>query len=153
MNSSLLQIISIAILLLWDVFLTIVFIYYVKRSRGLTSGIDGKNIVEIVAKQNERMATVVDKLDRVILEASRLKEDAKKNLRKIGVVRFNPFQEVGGDQSFVVSFLDDEGKGIVLSSLHGRGGTRVYAKTIEKGEGKGYTLSTEEKEAIRNAGR
>jgi hypothetical protein len=72
-------------------------------------------------------------------------------LQKVGFVRFNPFSDTGGDQSFCLSVLDDEDSGIVLSSLHSRGQTRVYAKAVKKGKGKDFELSKEELETIKKA--
>lgn len=73
-----------------------------------------------------------------------------KNISKIGLVRYNPFSDAGGDQSFALALLNDQGNGIVLSSLYGREMNRVYAKKIENGSSK-YQLSDEEKQAISDA--
>ncbi len=83
-------------------------------------------------------------------ELAELKEDNKKNLQKIGIVRFNPFKETGGDQSFSIALLDADNDGFVITSHYSREANRVYAKPIEKGVSK-YQLSTEEKEAINKA--
>ncbi len=72
------------------------------------------------------------------------------SLQHVGLVRFNPFEDTGSDQSFAIALLDDRRDGIVLSSLHGRGQTRVFAKPVEGGESK-HTLSTEEAQAIQIA--
>ena len=52
--------------------------------------------------------------------------------QRVGLVRFNPFEDTGGNQSFALALLDAEGNGWVLSSLHARTGTRVYAKPITR---------------------
>src|SRR3989304_774700 len=71
-------------------------------------------------------------LDREIQElfeiSNRLRELGMKSIHKTAVMRFNPFKEVGGNQSFCVALLDGKNSGLVLSSLHTREGTRVYAK-------------------------
>lgn len=67
--------------------------------------------------------------------------------QRMGFVRFNPFAETGGDQSFSVSLLDAQGTGIVFTGLHTREKTRVYAKPIVNGVSKS-TLSKEEQKAI-----
>jgi hypothetical protein len=72
--------------------------------------------------------------------------------QRVGVVRFNPFPDTGGNQSFVVALLDARGDGVVLSSLHSRGGTRVYLKQLSQGKAE-TTLSEEEQEAIGRARR
>lgn len=71
-------------------------------------------------------------------------------IRNVGVVRFNPFPDAGGDQSFAIALLDSEGSGVVISSLHARADTRVFAKQIDGGRSR-YPLSEEEQDAIRRA--
>jgi hypothetical protein len=70
-----------------------------------------------------------------------------KNL-KIKIVRFNPFNNIGGNQSFILTILDKDNSGAVITSLHNRDITRIYAKSIKNGEGDNITLSKEEKSAI-----
>lgn len=71
-------------------------------------------------------------------------------VQHVGVVRFNPFSDKGGDQSFVLAILDDHADGAVVSALHGRTDVRVYAKPVVGGQST-YTLTAEEKEAIARA--
>jgi hypothetical protein len=71
-------------------------------------------------------------------------------LQRVGLVRYNPFEETGGNQSFALALLDAKGDGIVVSSLHARAGTRVYAKTVAGGQSEA-ALSDEESEAVRQA--
>ncbi len=70
--------------------------------------------------------------------------------QKFGVVRFNPFKDVGGDQSFSIALLDANDNGFVVTSLYSRAENRVYAKPVAAGKSK-YQLSEEEKEAIARA--
>jgi hypothetical protein len=72
----------------------------------------------------------------------------KENKLKITVTRFNPFEDIGGDQSFILCVLDDTNSGAIITSLHSRDFTRVYAKPIKNGEGDSINLSKEEKLAI-----
>jgi len=71
-------------------------------------------------------------------------------VQHIGVVRFNPFSDKGGDQSFVMAILDDHADGAVISALHSRVDVRVYAKPVVGGQST-YTLTSEEKDAIARA--
>jgi hypothetical protein len=64
------------------------------------------------------------------------------HLQRVGIVRFNPFSDVGGDQSFVIALLDAQGNGFVLS--------RVFAKPVKNGESS-HNLSDEERQAIAQA--
>ena len=67
---------------------------------------------------------------------------------KNNVLRFNPFEDIGGDQSFILTILNNNNDGVVVTSLHNRDLTRIYAKPIKNGEGNNITLSKEEKLAI-----
>lgn len=78
-------------------------------------------------------------------------EEGKLHIQKVGLIRFNPFKETGGDQSFILALLDDNDNGVVLSGLYSRSGMRWYAKKIKNGKGMEHSLSDEEKEAIRQA--
>lgn len=66
---------------------------------------------------------------------------------KVAMKRYNAFGERGNDLSFSLAILDDNHSGIVLSSLHNRENSYIYAKPLEKGESP-YPLSPEEKEVI-----
>lgn len=78
-------------------------------------------------------------------------EEGRLHIQKIGLLRFNPFKETGGDQSFILALLDENDNGVVLSGLYSRAGMRWYAKKIKQGKGLDHNLSEEEKEAIRQA--
>ncbi|MFH1840926.1 MAG: DUF4446 family protein [Candidatus Shapirobacteria bacterium] len=73
------------------------------------------------------------------------------NLQKIGLVRFNPFSGTGGDQSFSLALMDGTDNGVVITSLHHRESTRLYAKQIAAGKSVTHELSEEEKKAIKIA--
>lgn len=79
-----------------------------------------------------------------------LRKESKFSVQKLGIVRFNPFSEVGGDQSFSIALLDGNDNGIVITSLYSREGNRVFAKPIKKGKSE-YSLSEEETKAIQRA--
>jgi len=83
-------------------------------------------------------------------ELENLKEASKFSVQKVGMVRFSPYKEVGGDQSFSIALLDADNSGIVISSLFSRTDNRVYGKPIVNGQSK-YLLSEEEKQAIEKA--
>lgn len=71
-------------------------------------------------------------------------------VQRVGIVRFNPFEDTGGQQSFAVALLDAHGTGFVIASLHSRQATRVYLKQVT--DGKSDTqLGDEEAEAIKQA--
>jgi hypothetical protein len=72
------------------------------------------------------------------------------SVRRVGVLRYDAFEDVGGRLSFSCALLDEHGTGVVLTSINGRQETRVYAKPVTQGQST-YNLSREEEEAIRQA--
>jgi len=79
-----------------------------------------------------------------------LKKIAISSFQKVGIVRYSPFENTGGDQSFSIAILDANDTGFVLTSFYSREGTRVFAKPIKGGKSE-YTLSEEEVDAIKKA--
>jgi hypothetical protein len=72
------------------------------------------------------------------------------SVRRVALLRYDAFEDVGGRLSFSCALLDDHGTGVVLTSINGRQETRVYAKPVTEGAS-GYNLSQEEGEAIKRA--
>jgi hypothetical protein len=91
------------------------------------------------------MAVPVD-VDRV----NRLAAQLESAIQRVGVVRYNPFEDTGSNQSFVLAMLDARGDGFVLSSLHSRQATRMFLKPVSAGKADS-AVSEEEAEAIRIA--
>ena len=104
-----------------------------------------------LAKESQKR---IEQLEKKVLELSKSIEEVqqgmKKALVKVGVVRFNPFHETGGDQSFAIALLDEYNTGFVVMSHYMKDHNRVYAKPIVKGVSE-YTLSEEEKAAMKKA--
>jgi len=105
-----------------------------------------ENLKEILAQFRD----LENNLEKLSEELGILKKENKFSIQKIGLVRFNPFKEVGGNQSFSAALLDGNDSGIVITSLYTREGNRVYGKPIKNGQSE-YLLSAEEKEAIEKA--
>jgi Protein of unknown function (DUF4446) len=118
--------------------------------RSLADEASGRPLGEILVSHGERMRTVENRLAEVDGRYRQLADRSRGSLQHVGLVRFNPFDDTGSDQSFAIALLDDEANGIVLSSLHGRAGTRIFAKPIRAGQAS-HALSDEEQEALRIA--
>ncbi len=84
------------------------------------------------------------------VDLSELRDVMAHAVQRVGMVRFDAFEDMGGKMSFAAALLDGEGNGLVLSSIAGRTDSRVYAKPVERGASR-YNLSGEEEEAIRRA--
>lgn len=87
------------------------------------------------------------KLSEMIRDMDR---NMEKCVQKVGIVRYNPFNEVGGDLSYAVALLDSNNNGVVLNGIHSRTGSFTYAKPVELGVSE-YTLSAEEIKALEKA--
>ena len=94
-----------------------------------------------------RLMRAETKLEAIEPRIDHLEEIAKISVQKVGFLRFNPFHDTGGDNSFTAAFLDGENNGVLISSLYTREGVRLYAKKIEKGLS-GHHLSEEEKKVL-----
>ena len=121
-----------------------------RRFAGLTRGESGKNLEEILEVHLDKVYAVARQVDELGARAAVVEAAQRRSFQRIGLVRFNPFEDTGGNQSFVLALLDQAGDGFVISSLHARGGTRVYGKAVAKGTSES-NLSAEESEALRLA--
>lgn len=115
----------------------------------VTSG-DGKELGELLSMYVEQMGLAASKAEELTETSEELERRLANSIRRLGLVRFNAFEGTGGEQSFVLALLDDQGNGMVLSSLQGRGESRLYAKTVRKWASP-HNLSVEEKDAIGQA--
>ncbi|MES2209055.1 MAG: DUF4446 family protein [Chloroflexota bacterium] len=121
-----------------------------ERLQAITRGSDDRSLEAILEAHLSRVHEVVRTLDEVEARTTVLERDLKRTFARVGLVRYNPFEDTGGNQSFALALLDAHGDGFVLSSLHSRGGTRVYAKGVRGGRSDS-AMSGEEEEALRAA--
>ena len=147
----------IALLLVAVIALVVAVVWLGRRSArledrlaGLTRGSDGRSLEAVLDAHLERVHAVARQLDDVAARTAVLEATQRKAFQRVGLVRYNPFEETGGNQSFALALLDANGDGWVLSSLHARSGTRVYAKAIGAGRSDA-ALSEEEAAAIKQA--
>ena len=102
-----------------------------------------KNLKQLLSQFKD----LKENLGKISNKLEELKKNSKFSIQEIGIVRFNPFKESGGDQSFSIALLDGNKDGVVITSLYGREGNRIFAKPIKKGKSE-YLLTEEEKKAI-----
>ena len=105
---------------------------------------------EVVVGQGQRLDKALKDLSGLSGSISMIEKSVQGSVQHVGLVRFNPFQETGGDQSFALALLDGRGDGLVISSLHSRAMTRFYAKPIKGGTSQ-LSLSDEESKAVQQA--
>ena len=122
-----------------------------RRLQSLTQGSDATSLEAVLGNHMERVRQVVRDIDTVAARTAMLERDLQASFGRVGLVRYNPFEgDTGGNQSFAVALLDGRGDGFVISSLHARAVTRMYAKAIARGSSEA-ALSTEEAEALQQA--
>jgi hypothetical protein len=116
---------------------------YQRLSRGGAGG----NLEELLDRQLELAEGTAARVEDLECQQTELREAMRRTIQRVGLVRFNPFSDTGGDQSFSIALLDGEGDGLVVSSLFSRSDTRVFAKPVQRGLSK-YHLTEEEQQAI-----
>ncbi len=121
-----------------------------RRLNKFFAGSEAKDLESMLAELGKRVRENEDSFKNLRNDVARIDVMAEHAVQKVGMLRYNPFGDVGSDQSFALALLDHMDNGVVLSSLYAREGTRVYAKSVVKGESK-YHLSDEEKEVIQRA--
>ena len=135
---------------IWLLALSFFLFRFVTFFNKLTKGLevaDLKKVLEKILVGGEINTNEIRTLSKRI---DLIDENGKYHIQKVGLVRFNPFKELGGDHSFSLAILDFHDSGIVITSLHARDRTRVYMKDIKKGKSESE-LSAEEKSALTSA--
>jgi hypothetical protein len=139
-------------LLGWVIGLQIRLRRLTRQYQALMRGADEMDLESLltqhVAEVREALETVSSLQDRTLT----LERALPRALQWVGSIRFNPFRHTGGAQSFALALVDDGGDGFVLSSLHARENTRVYAKALRAWTSE-HLLTDEEKQAIERAQR
>lgn len=139
------------LMVLWLGLLSFFLYRTVFHYRRLTQGVTKGNLSSVLEKILEKQEKDDKKIEDLLKKAGEIEEHGQFHIQKVGLVRFNPFSETGGDQSFALAILDGKNSGIIISSLHSREVTRLYAKPVKQGKVEGYQFSKEEIEAIEKA--
>lgn len=135
----------------WLLVLTLYFLKLRQHYFYLTSKTKKETLDEILEKLLKDDEIFSNELSLIKKEIGRISENSKYYLQKYGLVRFNPFERVGGEQSFVIAFLDKEDNGLTINFIYTKEGLRIYPKEVRLGKGVNFELSQEEKEAIKNS--
>lgn len=124
--------------------LTIWLFRMVRRLKQVTNA----EMLELILSTQKKLRGETDQLYKTLEE---LKRDGTLHVQRVGLVRFNPFSDTGGSQSFTLALLDGHNNGLVMTSLYARTGHRWYVKEVIAGKGKELALSKEEQAAIKKA--
>jgi hypothetical protein len=116
----------------------------------LKRGVSGESLVEKVANQALQIEELSLRLDEQAAQKDYLTDVLAGTVQRVAVVRFDAFEDMGGKLSFVIAMLDENGDGVLLTSIYGRNENRTYAKAVLGGSST-HVLSDEETEALRMA--
>ena len=134
----------------WLVTLSLVVYWLFRFLRRLTKDTKKENLVKVLESVINSQERNRVRLLELTKELKQLSDLSNYHIQKVGIVRFNPFRDLGGDHSFTIALLDAQDTGLVITGLHTRERTRVYVKAVKKGKAE-YELSEEEKKALNKA--
>jgi hypothetical protein len=114
----------------------------------LSRGIEGQNLEQVLVTHLDTVDQTVKRMDVQEQALAVLQAQIPTCVQRMNLVRYDAFEDVGGEQSFSIALLNGQGDGIVLTSVYSRNDVRVYAKAIENGRSS-HALSQEEEKALR----
>ncbi len=109
-----------------------------------------KKSVESLEEASNKLTELEEKIGEITKELKERKKESAIFFQKLGLVRYNPFNGLGGDQSFSLALLDKNDSGCIITSIFTKDNSRIFSKPIIKGRSD-YQLSKEEIEAIGQA--
>ncbi len=133
----------VLIILLW------IFIIEIRLKR-IFAGFKVKNIESLISELSLKSKELDKHKDKINSDLEVINKRLDRSIRNIETERFNPFPEVGGNQSFSTSFLNDEGDGLILSGLYTRERMNLFAKPIIKGQSN-IELTKEEENVLKKS--
>ena len=110
----------------------------------------GKDISEDINNYMDRIIALEEALSETHSYCKQLENKMKQCIQKVGIVRYNAYNDSGKDLSFAVALLDEKNNGIVFNGIYSREMSNIYAKPVSEGDCK-YNLTDEEKEALNKA--
>lgn len=140
----------IVLLLIWNLFLHFNLWQIKKKLKTFFNGKKATDLEGVLFEEIKRLKKAERDIKELFKSSKVLEKMASQSIQKVGLIRFNPFKDTGGDQSFAIALLDSNDNGLVISSLFSREGARIYSKPIESGQSK-YPLSKEELKALEKA--
>ena len=141
----------IILLFVWCLLLSYFYWKLSSHYNSLIGGTNRKSLTAVLDRLTDELKLSKKDIEILKNRCDTIEKDSLFHIQKIGLVRFNPFKDTGGDQSFILSLLDAKDTGVVISGLFSRSGMRWYAKKVVRGEGIDHSLSDEEKKALKAA--
>lgn len=117
------------------------------KYKKLLNGADNKSLEQLIFDTMNISNDIVSENKEIIKRIKIIERDMQNCIQKVGVVRYNAFENVGSDLSFSIALLDNNDNGVVISGIYSRDSSATYAKKIINGQSK-HPLSAEELQAI-----
>lgn len=121
-----------------------------KSHRNLSRNMEGKNVEEIIHQYYEKIDSMDIRMNKMDLQINKIEDKLLNCIQKVGIVRYNAFDNIGGELSFSLTLLDEHNNGVILTSIYSRTNNVVYGKPVKKGRAS-VTLSAEELQALDRA--
>jgi len=147
-NTDTVLFVILAVIAIWNVIITFVLFRTVRHYNRLTGTTFKNTLKEVLEAILDAQKVSREEQKKLEKHIEIIEHEAKFHIQRVGLVRFNPFSDTGGSQSFTLALLDGSENGIVMTSLYARTGNRWYVKHVKNGKGVGLELSKEEQAAI-----
>ena len=141
----------LALVSIWLGILSFLLFKTLANYNRLTHGVTDKTLSAVLADLLEKQEISDKESQSLKIRVADLENKSLHVIQRIGLVRFNPFNDTGGDQSFSLALLDAQETGIIVTSLYARTGVRWYIKTVKRGKGVEHELSNEEAQSLHKA--
>ena len=120
------------------------------RLKKLMAGKKAKDLEDLFIQFAKDLKELQNSRDNLSKNIANIETKVKASIRGLSTVRFNPFKDSGGNQSFAIALLNEDGDGVIISSLYSRERMSVFAKPIKNNTSE-YDLTNEETEALKKA--
>jgi len=149
---------AVSALIVLNIILILLIIFYIDRvkklrrrfERFMTPNSKNHNVEQMILDNIQLVKEIKAENERIKFEQDYINNRLKNCVQYMGIVRYNTFEDVGGDFSYAVALMDEGKNGVVLNSLYYRQGCYTYGKPIVDGKCE-YQLSPEEEQAIEAA--
>ncbi len=116
----------------------------------LKTYLSGKSIDSLLGEYLELVEIMKIQISDCYIRLGKTEDKLRLGIDRAEMVRFSAFENMGSELSFALALLNQEGNGVVLSSINNREESRVYAKPVVNGQSS-YNLSAEERDVIAKA--
>ncbi|MCI8639183.1 MAG: DUF4446 family protein [Coprococcus sp.] len=145
------------ILILLIIFMFLLFVNVNMKYNRLKSsyvsfmrGHDGRNMEESILRKFDELDMIARACRKNSADIKELFRMSKGNYQKVGIVKYDAFNEMGGKLSFVLTLLDGNDSGWIFNAMHSREGCYTYIKEIIRGQSY-IELAEEEAESLERA--